>query len=82
MARIRSEGEGEMSDGRNRAERWPAMAQPRRSSREMTLEATVRLGDGMGSKREARRTHHDAFHGRRRHGGDAWLGGADDEHDG
>ena len=61
------------------------MAGEQRTSPEFTgtaLEATVRLGDGMGRKREARRTHHDAFHGRRRHGGDAWLGGADDEHDG
>ena len=48
----------------------------------IALEATVRLGDGMGRKRETRRTHHDAFHGRRRHGGDARLGRADDEHSG
>ena len=45
------------------------------------LEAIVRLRDGMGRKREARRTHHDAFRGRRRHGGDERLGGADDEYD-
>jgi len=46
------------------------------------LEATVRLRDGMGRKKEARRTHHNALRCRRWHGGDAWLGRADDEHGG
>jgi len=65
--------------------RGGAMAGEQRTSPEFTvtaLEATVRLGDGMGRKREARRSHHNALRCWRWHGGDAWLGRADDEHGG
>ena len=65
--------------------RGGAMAGEQRTSPEFTgtaLEATVRLGEGMERKREARQTLHDALCGWRQHGGDARLGRVDIEHGG